>query len=58
MLTLVAPPALVEIAAHMVAAGDKLLDADIDAAGRRDSTPISGSTSINYAARPQRLADR
>ena len=35
VLTLVAPPAMVEIAAHMVAAGDKLLDPDIDAAGRR-----------------------
>ena len=35
VLTLVAPPALVEIAAHMVAAGDKLLDPDMDAAGRR-----------------------
>jgi hypothetical protein len=30
VLTLVAPPTLVEIAAHMVAAGDKLLDPDID----------------------------
>jgi hypothetical protein len=35
VLTLVAPPAMVEIAAHMVSAGDKLLDPDIDAAGRR-----------------------
>jgi hypothetical protein len=35
VLTLVAPPALVEIAAQMVAAGDKLLDPDIDAAGHR-----------------------
>ena len=35
VLTLVAPPALVEIAAHMVAAGDKLLDPNIDASGRR-----------------------
>ena len=35
VLTLVAPPALVEIAAHMVAAGDKLLDPDIDDAERR-----------------------
>ena len=35
VLTLVAPPALVEIAAHMAAAGDKLLDPDIDATGRR-----------------------
>ena len=35
VLTLVAPPALVEIAARMVAAGDGLLDPEIDAAGRR-----------------------
>jgi hypothetical protein len=35
VLTLVAPPALVEIAAQMVAAGDELLDPDIDPAGRR-----------------------
>ncbi len=35
VLTLVAPPALVEIAAHMVAAGDRLLDPDIDDAERR-----------------------
>ena len=35
VLTLVAPPAMVEIAAHMAAAGDKLLDPDIEAAGRR-----------------------
>ena len=34
VLTLVAPPTLVQIAAHMVAAGDKLLDPDLDAAGR------------------------
>ena len=35
VLTLVAPPALVQIAAYLVAAGDKLLDPDIDPAGRR-----------------------
>ncbi len=35
VLTLVAPPALVEIAARMVAAGDRLLDPDIDDAERR-----------------------
>jgi hypothetical protein len=35
VLTLVAPPALVEIAARMVAAGDKLLDPDIDLSERR-----------------------
>ena len=35
VLTLVAPPALVEIAAHMVATGDKLLDPSIDASARR-----------------------
>jgi hypothetical protein len=35
VLTLVAPPALVEIAAHMAAEGEKLLDPDIGAAGRR-----------------------
>ena len=35
VLTLVAPPALVQIAAYMVAEGDKLLDPDIDDAGRR-----------------------
>jgi len=35
VLTLVAPPALVEIAARMVAAGDRLLDPAIDDAKRR-----------------------
>jgi len=35
VLTLVAPPAMVQSAAHLVAAGDKLLDEDIDEAGRR-----------------------
>ena len=35
VLTLVAPPPMVQIAAHMVAAGDRLLDPDIDAAARR-----------------------
>jgi len=35
VLTLVAPPALIEIAAHMVAAGDRLLDPDLDGAERR-----------------------
>ena len=35
VLTLVAPPAMVQIAAHMVAAGDRLLDPDIDASARR-----------------------
>jgi hypothetical protein len=34
VLQLVAPPALVRSAAHLVAAGDKLLDPDIDADGR------------------------
>jgi len=35
VLTLVAPPTMVEIAAHMVAAGDRLLDPDIDDVQRR-----------------------
>jgi hypothetical protein len=35
VLTLVAPPALVQSAAHLVAAGDQLLDPDIDRDGRR-----------------------
>jgi hypothetical protein len=34
VLTLVAPPALVQSAAHLVAAGDRLLDPDIDADAR------------------------
>ncbi len=35
VLTLVAPPGLVQIAARMVAEGDRLLDPGIDDAGRR-----------------------
>ena len=35
VLTLVAPPAMVQSAAHLVAGGDKLLDPDLDADGRQ-----------------------
>ena len=35
VLTLVGPPTMVEIAAHMVAAGDRLLDPDVDDTQRR-----------------------
>jgi hypothetical protein len=35
VLTLVAPPAIVRSAAYLVAAGDKLLDPDVDGDGRR-----------------------
>ena len=35
MLPLVAPPDVVRSAAYLVSAGDKLLDPDIDADGRR-----------------------